>query len=85
MHIDEKVLGRVMKWTGARSKTEAVRIALNEMDRKARLAEFEESGLGFTSAELKAAIDPEYDILAMRLAEKPGAYGSPDNTDKKKP
>jgi len=73
MHIDEGILDRVMKWTGAGSKTEAVDLALKEMDRKARLAEFGKTGLGLSRAELMEAVDPSYDLMALRLAETPGA------------
>jgi hypothetical protein len=77
MHIDEGILERVMKWTGASSKTEAVDLALKEMDRKARLAEFGKSGLGLTRAELMEAVDPSYDLVSLRLAESPGALPPP--------
>lgn len=73
MHIDEGILERVMKWTGASSKTEAVDLALKEMDRKARLAEFGKTGLGLTKAELMAAVDPSYDLMARRVMESPVA------------
>ena len=73
MHIDEGILKRVMKWTGAVSKTEAVHLALKEMDRKARLAEFGKTGLGLTKAELMAAVDPSYDLMARRVMESPVA------------
>lgn len=73
MHIDEGILERVMKWTGAMSKTEAVDLALKEMDRKARLAEFGKTGLGLSRAELLEAVDPSYDLMTLRLAETPGA------------
>jgi len=39
MHIDEDVLDRVMKITGAKTKTEAVEIALNEMARRHKMKE----------------------------------------------
>ena len=76
MHIDEAVLARVMKWTGARSKTEAVAIALREMDRKAKLAEFGKRGLEVSPADLKASVDPDYDVLSLRMCEKPRQYRS---------
>ncbi|MDD5261716.1 MAG: type II toxin-antitoxin system VapB family antitoxin [Methylacidiphilales bacterium] len=74
MHIDEALLERVMEWTGAGSKTEAVALALKEFDRKARLKDFSRKGMGFTTAELKAAVDPSYDLMALRLAESPTTY-----------
>lgn len=69
MHIDDDLLDRVIRLTGASSKTEAVSIALKEMDRKARLAAFGRTGLGLSRAELKAAVDPSYDMMALRVAE----------------
>ena len=77
MHIDEGILERVMKWTGAGSKTEAVDLALKEMDRKARLAEFGKTGLGLSRSELMEAVDISYDLMALRLAETPGALPPP--------
>ena len=75
MHIDDALLERVIRLTGASSKTEAVSIALKEMDRKERLAEFGRNGLGLTRAELIGAVDPSYDLMAHRVAEdgKPSA------------
>lgn len=69
MHIDDALLENVVRLTGASSKTEAVSIALKEMDRRARLAEFGRTGLGFTRAELMEAVDPAYDLMALRVAD----------------
>ena len=69
MHIDDALLERVINATGASSKTEAVSIALKEMDRKARLREYGKKGLGLSKAELMDAIDPAYDLMALRVAE----------------
>ncbi|MEN9575667.1 MAG: hypothetical protein RL514_3522 [Verrucomicrobiota bacterium] len=77
MHIDEGILERVMRWSGAASKTEAVDLALKEMDRKARLAEIGKKGLGLSRAELLEAVDPGYDLMALRLAETPDAAPPP--------
>jgi Arc/MetJ family transcription regulator len=85
MHIDEALLARVIKWTGASSKTEAVSMALHEMDRKARLAEFGRKGLGLSRAELTKAVDPAYDLVALRVAEEPFIYGkAPKSAEKTK-
>ena len=70
MHIDEELLDRVIKVTGAASKTEAVSIALKEMDRKIRLAEFGKNGLGLTKAEIRAAV-AEDEPMSLRVAEDP--------------
>lgn len=75
MHIDEDLLARVMKLYALESKTEAVEFALNELDRKARLKVFAREGLGFSAKELSEAVDPHYDLMALRAAETPAKYG----------
>ncbi len=76
MHIDEELLDRVVKRFGCESKTEAVEMALKEMDRKARFRDMVKTGLGLTPDELRNAVDPDYDVLSLRVAEPPPAYGS---------
>lgn len=71
MHIDEELLDRIVKTHGFASKTEAVDTALRELDRRARLKEFFKKGLGLTPDELRACVDPDYDLLALRAAETP--------------
>ena len=71
MHIDEKLLARVIDAHGFASKTEAVEMALKEMDRKDRLKEYFKNGLGWTTEELKNAVDPNYDLMALRVAGIP--------------
>lgn len=75
MHIDKDLLKRVMETYGYASKTEAVEMALKELDRKARFREFVKNGLGLTPEELADAVDPNYDLMAMRVAEIPPHYG----------
>lgn len=75
MHIDEELLARVIETYGYASKTEAVEMALRELDRKARYREFMKNGLGFSPAELAAGIEDGYDPAAMRVAETPGNHG----------
>jgi len=84
MHIDEDLLDRVVKRFGCASKTEAVEMALKEMDRKARFRDFVKTPSGFTAEELKNAVAPDYDIPAMRAAEDTPAYGSKKTTKPKK-
>jgi hypothetical protein len=69
MHIDDELLDRVVRLTGADSRTEAVDMALREMDRRSRLAEFGRTGLGLTPAELMESVIPGYDILEIRDRE----------------
>jgi Arc/MetJ family transcription regulator len=74
MHIDDDLLSRVMTATGASSKTKAIDLALREMDRRATLARLCHEGLGLSPAELKDAIDPNYDLEALRRRETPVSY-----------
>lgn len=68
MHIDEALLERVMKLHDCASKTEAVDFALRELERRNRLRSYATTGLGLTAAELKDAVDPNYDLMATRTA-----------------
>ena len=82
MHIDEDVLDRVMKITGAKTKTAAVEIALNEMARRHKMKELFSAGLGLTPDELKNAFDPnsypEEPQHVMLVAEAQAPHGKPD-------
>jgi Arc/MetJ family transcription regulator len=83
MHIDEDVLARVMKITGAKTKTAAVKTALNEMARRHKMKELFSAGLGFTPDELRAAFDPgsypEIPETGRRMvAEDEHPHGTPD-------
>lgn len=82
MHIDEDVLDRVMKITGAKTKTAAVEIALSEMARRHKMKELFSAGLGLTPDELKNAFDPnslpEESQRVMLVAEDQAYYGKPD-------
>lgn len=75
MHMDEALLARVMKAYGFETKTEAVEMALREMDRRSRLKTFLNEGLGFSSEELKNAVDPDYDLMGLRVAETSEKHG----------
>jgi hypothetical protein len=76
MHIDEDVLATVMEITGAASKTEAVRIALNDITRRARFKKLAKVGLGMTPAELKNVLDTPVPEESARVAETPARYGA---------
>ena len=82
MHIDKDVLARVMKVTGAKTKKEAVEIALSEMARRHKMKELFSAGLGMTPEELRNAYDPNSypdEFPSPKLvAESPAPYGKPD-------
>ena len=75
MHIDEDVLKRVMKVTGAKTKTAAVEFALTDMARRHKMKELFSAGLGLTPEELKNAFDPksypEFESTVGLVAEDP--------------
>lgn len=75
MHIDDALLARVMEALGTDSKTRAVDLALREIDRRASLVKLASAGLGLAAEELKDAVDPAYDLEAMRKREIPVNYG----------
>lgn len=81
MNIDEDVLARVMKVTGAKTKTQAVEMALAEMARRHKMKELFSQGLGLTSDELRNAFAPtSVDVLdnhGLLVGEKKqAAYGA---------
>lgn len=79
MNIDEDVLARVMKVTGAKTKTQAVEMALTEMARRHKMKELFSQGLGLTPDELRAEFAPSpADVLdshVLMVAEDPVPYG----------
>lgn len=81
MHIDDDLLRSVMAEYGCDSKTEAVEMALREADRRAKLKKFATAGLGFTADELRDAVEPDYDVMSLRVAEAPARYGKSGSSD----
>lgn len=84
MHIDEGVLAEVMALTGAKTKTDAVELALRNLARRAKLKRALAEGLGVSGADLKAMFaDHPGDLPAepealMKVAEAPAPpYGTP--------
>lgn len=80
LNIDDGLLERVMGVTGARTKTEAIDLALREMDRRSQLIEVLSRDHGLTSAQWRDAFEPDYDVESLRVAET-----SPPATDARKP
>jgi Arc/MetJ family transcription regulator len=70
MHIDEGLLTRVMEAFGCATKTEAVDMALREVDRLGRLRSFLNEGLGLTADEMMESAQDEVDSSA-RLTDFP--------------
>lgn len=69
IEIDEEKLGRIMKLTGIETMKEAVDWALSEALRIATINRVMEKPL--SADEIKAAVDPSYDIIAIRNGTLP--------------
>jgi hypothetical protein len=67
--LDKALLERVVKLTGARTRTEAITTALREVDRRGRLVKLLREGTGATEEELKDMFDPNSDPALLRVAE----------------
>lgn len=74
INLDPALVERAVKATGAKTKTEAITIALREVDRRARLVEVLREGLGADADQLRAMFDPASDPLTMRVAENRSDY-----------
>lgn len=81
MNIDAEVLARVMKVTGAKTKTQAVEMALADMARRHKMKELFSQGLGLTPDELRAEFAPSpADVLdshGLMVAENQPPHGKP--------
>jgi len=75
MHIDESLLRRVMAIYDCESKTEAVNLALREMERRHLLRGYAKSGLGLSALELREGVARNYDVLSERDAGLPKRHG----------
>lgn len=81
MNIDDALLESVMKASGIKSKTGAVDFALRDWDRRHKLKTLLETNLGLSEEELIHAFDPNYDVMALRVAETPASYGQGTGAD----
>jgi len=76
LNIDDELLERVRETTGAKTKTDAIHVALNEMDRRHKLRELlAKDDFGMTSEDWKNAWeDPGADAedFTAKVAETAG-------------
>lgn len=75
LNIDGDLLERVVAATGAKTKTDAITHALEEVDRRARLLNTLRRGTGAGPDELRNMFDPASDPVALRVAEPGNLYG----------
>lgn len=79
MHIDEALLAEVMEIHHIETKTEAVEFALRELVRRTRLRKIVKEGLDIKPEDWTT--EEEYNLAALRVADTPGHFGSPDSKD----
>jgi Arc/MetJ family transcription regulator len=70
IELDEQKLIRVMQLTGLKTRREAIDYALDQAERSAKLAKLF-GRKKRSKAEISKAMDPNYDVLALREQEKP--------------
>ncbi len=81
IEIDEEKLERVMKLGGFKTRKEAIDWALTEAERLAAINRIAEHP--WTSEILEDAIDPNYDVMAVRRQSV--RYGASDSKNSAKP
>lgn len=74
LNVDDALLERVVKTTGAKTKTAAIDFALREVDRRARLTNVLARGSGISGDELATLFDPASDPNVLRVAEDQANY-----------
>ncbi|MBL9160400.1 MAG: type II toxin-antitoxin system VapB family antitoxin [Verrucomicrobiales bacterium] len=72
IEIDEKKLNRIMSLTGIGTMKEAVDWALNEALRLATIDRVMEQP--WSAEEAREAVDPAYDLIAIRNSTTPVSY-----------
>jgi hypothetical protein len=72
--VDDALLDRVVKSTGAKTKTAAIDYALREVDRRAKLPQVLERGSGLSDDELENLFDPASGPAVLRTAEDSSGY-----------
>jgi Arc/MetJ family transcription regulator len=69
IELDEQKLLRVMQLTGIKTRKEAVDYALVQAERAAKLGKL--LAKSWTKKDLESALDPNYDLLALRRRDRP--------------
>ena len=72
IELDEEKLTRVMQLTGLKTRREAIDYALDQAERAAKIAKLFARPRK-SKEEIREALDPEYDLTALREQEKPSA------------
>ena len=70
VELDERKLIRIMQLTGLKTRREAIDYALDQAERAAKMAKLFARPRR-SREEIRDALDPEYDLMALRERDKP--------------
>jgi Arc/MetJ family transcription regulator len=75
LNIDPVLLGKAQEIAGTASKTTAIDLALRDFVQRGSLLAALDHAQKLSPEEWGAALDPNYDVMAMRVAETGATYG----------
>jgi hypothetical protein len=75
LNIDPVLLRRAQEIAGTTSKTTAIDLALRDFVQRGSLLAALDDAQRLSPEDWSAALDPNYDVLAMRIAETGATYG----------
>ena len=75
LNIDPVLLRRAQEIAGTSSKTTAIDLALRDFVQRGSLLAALDDAQKLSPEEWSAALDPNYDLMALRVAETGAAYG----------
>ena len=75
LNIDDDLLRRAQEIAGTKSKTAAIDLALRDFVQRGSLLAALENASKLSPEEWSAGLDPNYDVMASRLAEVGATYG----------
>lgn len=70
MELDERKLIRIMELTGLKTRREAIDYALDQAERAAKMTKLFARPRR-SQEEIRDALDPNYDLMALRERDKP--------------
>jgi Arc/MetJ family transcription regulator len=76
LNIDPVLLRKTQEIAGTTSKTTAIDLALRDFVQRGSLLAALDNAQKLSPEEWGAALDPNYDIMTMRIAETGTTYGS---------
>lgn len=75
LNIDPVLLRKAQEIAGTTSKTTAIDLALRDFVQRGSLLAALDDAQKLSPEEWGAALDPNYDVMAMRVAETGATYG----------